>query len=175
MGTIWAPSYDIQLCHDDPHVDVEGIHNVDINASSHHKWKRWTSSLSSSKRTLLAIFRAGAVWTPTRRYSFRDPSKTVCKWCKHPRASMRHFWADCPHFAYERFSLEREYIIDPAWWGQQPRCLAKSGWITFGAHVDHLQRAILQVASCRLALFIMDRVHDDSNVHHLSGGVPGSL
>ena len=49
-------------------------------------------------------------------------------------------------------SLQEVYNIRPSWWGQQPRCTAKTGWITTAAHAEGSWRAALQVAACKLGI-----------------------
>jgi hypothetical protein len=140
--------------------DSEGIGNVDVDASSGPRWKKWVASLSGADRTLLTIYRAGASSTPTRRGGMMQSMD--CQFCGADFASLRHFWALCPRFLASRTRLEQCYSLDPGWWASQPRCTAKSGWITFDAHVEPARRADLQVAACKLAFDILKTVNTSS-------------
>jgi hypothetical protein len=136
-------------------MDSEGIDAIDLEAQSHPAWRAWSRSLTPTARTALAIWRGGAVWTPTRRWSRRRPEPARCPHCQAERASARHFWADCPRFEARRVELCTEYGMPMSWWSAQPRCTAKSGWITVAAGGPVARRAALQVAACRLGLYIM--------------------
>jgi hypothetical protein len=57
-----------------------------------------------------------------------------------------------------RRRLNDEYGIPGGWWGAQPRCTAKTGWIVLDAARTPERRAILQVAACRLGLAIVEEV-----------------
>ena len=102
---------------------------------------------------LLALWRAGAIHTPTRRW--RDDELTKCPHCYAAKASARHFWAECPHFAASREALQQDFGIPPAWWQQQPQVTAKLGCITLGAGVSTQQRALRQIAACSLGIEIV--------------------
>ena len=139
--------------------DAEGIADVDLEAQSDPSWTAWSRRLHDGDRQLLSIWRGGAVRSPTRRWSFHDRTgesgAAACPWCQAPFASSRHFWTECPRFAGARVALEREFDVSPDWWRTQPRCTAKSGWITLSAGPSVRRRAQLQVASCRLGLVIV--------------------
>ena len=137
--------------------DCDGFDSADIEASSSAAWQAWMHSLSSDDRTSLRIWRGGAVRTPTRRH-FRaggDMKLCACPFCGHARASARHFWQECPRLDAMRHELEVEYGILPAWWGAQPSCTSKSGWVTTRAHESPIQRARMQIAACRLGIAII--------------------
>ena len=68
--------------------------------------------------------------------------------------------------SFDRFSATRtdlctEFGIQANWWGQQPACTSKSGWITLGAHPKADKRASFQIAACRLGLAIMQAMPCD--------------
>ena len=113
----------------------------------------WRNSLSSFQSLLLRICRGGTVFTPTRRY---QENSGPCPFCKAPVPSMRHFWADCPRFQSVCASIMLEYGLDAAWFSQQPRCTAKTGFITFQASPSPQRREQMQVATCKLALAILE-------------------
>ena len=133
--------------------DYEGLLDSDIHAFSSASFVRWRNSLSSFQSLLLRIYRGGAVFTPTRRY---QENSGPCPFCKAPVPSMRHFWADCPRFQSVRASIMLEYGLDAAWFSQQPRCTAKTGFITFQASPSPQRREQMQVATCKLALAILE-------------------
>ena len=135
--------------------DSEGIDNVDIEAQSDPAWKSWCKRLVPEKQAFLDLWRAGAIHTPTRRWSWRDDEKTLCPHCGASRASARHFWAECPRFTACREALQQDFGIQPAWWQQQPRVTSKSGWITVGAGTSTEQRASRQIAACSLGIHIV--------------------
>eukprot|EP00959_Pyramimonas_sp_CCMP1952_P289586 6056830-Pyramimonas_sp.AAC.1 len=125
---------------------------VDIEASSHPDWSSWRRRLPPRKRFCLSVWRAGAAWTPTRRWSGQG-RLTACPWCGFDRASARHFWADCPRFLQARRALEEGPLAVPqGWWGAQPRVTAKSAWVTYHADPSPRRRAQLQLAAAQLAL-----------------------
>jgi hypothetical protein len=137
-------------------LDAEGVERVDIEAQSAKAWSSWVKGLTPQERKFLAIWRAGAIWTPTRRW-FRpgaSPLQTCCLFCGAEAASARHLWTVCAHFAAARRGLEREFQIEPRWWLAQPRVTAKSGWVTLEAGGDTRRRAQLQVVACRLGILI---------------------
>ena len=76
--------------------DLEGLEQADVEAGSRPAWKRFVAALPFEERTLLRIFRCGAIRTPTRRYRHAD--QTGCPFCCCPNASARHFWQDCSRF-----------------------------------------------------------------------------
>mmetsp|Transcript_65060 Transcript_65060/g.212038 ORF Transcript_65060/g.212038 Transcript_65060/m.212038 type:complete len:305 (-) Transcript_65060:172-1086(-) len=113
--------------------DYEGSPSIDLEAQSHALWRKWVGHLSDLQRSQLSIWRGGAVRTPTRRWAFRGRATEAlqkCLFCDCVRASARHLWAECPRFNVQRQSLELEYDFHRSWWGAQPRCTSKSGWIT---------------------------------------------
>ena len=139
--------------------DSEGLEQADVEALSHPTWKKWVKSLDEDDRRCLRIWRGGAIYTPTRRYSSRagqsEDVRAACSWCGHTRASARHFWQDCVHYEAIRCDLEVEYGIPKVWWRRQPRCTSKTGWITLSAARDAATRAAMQVAACRLGIAIV--------------------
>ena len=42
------------------------------------------------------------------------------------------------------------------WWLTQPRCTAKTGWVTRSCHAIPEERARLQVAACKLGILILE-------------------
>ena len=135
--------------------DSKGHLQIDLDAQSHGAWSKWRKNLSHQERSLLNIWRAGASWTPTRRY--RDAASMKCPYCQHPRASTRHFWSECPAFDTERHNLNNLHSIPADWWAQQPRVTAKTGWITYDAGEDVATRAHRQVAANKLGVAILLR------------------
>ena len=136
--------------------DSEGHRQIDLDAQSHGAWNKWRNKLSHQERSLLTIWRAGASWTPTRRY--RDIANATCPYCQHPLASTRHFWSECPAFDTERHNLNTLHSIPADWWAQQPRVTAKTGWITYDAGGDVATRAHRQVAANKLGMAILRRI-----------------
>ena len=65
-----------------------------------------------------------------------------------------------------RAELEAEFGIQVAWWGQQPACTSKSGWITLGAHPKADKRVSFQIAACRLGFAIMQALPCDDHRYH---------
>ena len=49
--------------------DEEGLDDIDTEASSHPLWKDYVRKLNFRMKAQLDIWRGGAVWTPTRRFS----------------------------------------------------------------------------------------------------------
>jgi hypothetical protein len=136
-------------------LDLEGVHEADVDAWSHPAFKKWRASLSPKDLGLLTIYRAGAVTSGTRaQHGAVDP----CRYCGHALPSMRHYWQECP-----RFHSAREEAADscesaffpPGFWAAAPRCTSKSGWITLSAHRSATSRALLGIAACKVALAIM--------------------
>lgn len=138
--------------------DAEGASRIDIEVQSSRLWKRWVRTLAGEDVWRLAVWRGGAIHTPTRRWGLRGPDvahRHACAACGFPYASARHFWAECPRFDADRAALQRDFRIPVCWWRQQPRCTAKSGWITAGAAATLERRAEMQVAACSLGLRIL--------------------
>ena len=54
-----------------------------------------------------------------------------------------------------RGELSAEYGIAEDWWGRQPRCTAKTGWVVLAAHIDIAKRTQMQIAACRLGIAIV--------------------
>ena len=84
--------------------DIEGLEQADVEAGSSPAWKRFVASLPYEERTLLRIFRCGAIRTPTRRH--RCVEQHACPFCMFPNASARHYWQDCMRFNVMRAELE---------------------------------------------------------------------
>jgi hypothetical protein len=66
-------------------------------------------------------------------------------------------------FSARRFEADRqrlcaEFAFDLGWWGRQPRCTAKTGWIIQSAAATVERRAVLQVAACQLGMLIAEVV-----------------
>ena len=140
--------------------DADGIGQADGEAGSSPVWKRFVASLTLDERTLLRIYRGGAIRTPTRRH--RCVEQRACPFCMSPNASARHYWQDCMRFNAMRAELEAEFGIQ-AWWGQQPACTSKSGWFTLGAHPKADKRVSFQIAACRLGLAVMQALPCDDH------------
>ena len=51
-----------------------------------------------------------------------------------------------------RARASRAWGVAPDWWAAQPRCTAKSGWITLAAADTVAQRARCQVAACTVGI-----------------------
>ena len=141
--------------------DDEGVDDIDLEASSSREWTEWKKKLSTESRRLLAIWRGGAVSTPTRRAFGREAAAsasplTACPWCAAEMASARHLWAECRHFNAMRAQLQREHHMQASWWQNQPKITSKSGWITLSAARSPQKRASLQVAACRLGIRICE-------------------
>ena len=142
--------------------DSEGARHVDLEASSHQTYPTWRKKLPPFDKTLLAIWRAGACSTPTRRHQgplFNDTGEALdvahCPHCGTHHCSARHLWAECPHFNQLRLDLQTEHNVPPEWWAAQPRITAKSGWVTLGAAETPPQRAALQLAACKLGIEVL--------------------
>ncbi len=141
----------------DPRNDEEGMGRIDIDASSQCVWAEWRRRLCSEDASLLAVFRGGASWTPTRR--FARPSQETeqhakCPWCAHSRASMKHFVTECPHFLGARQALEAEGV-PLGWWTAQPRVTTKSGWVCDCAGGSAEERARRQISVCKLGIQVL--------------------
>ena len=143
--------------------DTEGLDRADVEAGSSLVFRRFVASLSFCDKVRLRIYRCGAIRTPTRRH--RIAEQRVCPFCMFPDASARHFWQDCDRFSATRTALCIEFGIQATWWGQQPACTSKSGWITLGAHPKADKRVSFQIAACRLGLAIMQAMPCDDNRH----------
>jgi hypothetical protein len=142
--------------------DAEGSEDIDLAANLDPKIRRWSSRLSPEKASLWRIFRGGAMWTPTRRWSLgragEGPEETeTCRYCGHPRASARHLVVECDGTRQLREEVGRRYGIAAAWWHQQPRVAVKSGWITRSAARTYARRVQLVQAIGELAIEIMRR------------------
>jgi hypothetical protein len=142
--------------------DAEGIENVDMEAQSHPVWKKYLkeSNADPQRAMLLSVWRHGAIHTATRRWYRTDQCNahlTVCRLCGADLDSARHRWAECPGYADVRVQLSVAYGIGEGWWLAQPRCTAKSGWITLAAAITVEERACLQVAACKMGMAIMAR------------------
>ena len=136
--------------------DVEGIDDVDIEATSQKPWVRFYESLTRDQQSRLGIFRCGASATDTRRY--RDAERR-CRHCDDVVwPSMRHLVAECKKFSNFREQASEALGLNNRWWRNLPRVSSKSGWITFGAHRCPQRRSAMQVAICRLGLIILDTV-----------------
>ena len=131
-------------------LDAEGAKDIDPEASSQKPWKNWTAHLKPEEKLALEIWRSGAVKTPTRLRS-GEP----CRFCAHPYPSSRHWWAECPGLAEQRFRIGFNHGIPAEWWCAQPRVTAKTGWITYGAAATPGRRSELQVAACELGIEIL--------------------
>jgi hypothetical protein len=143
--------------------DAEGSGDIDLEANMDPKIRRWAARLPREKATLWRIFRGGAMWTPTRRWSFgragAGPADTeVCRYCGHPHASARHLVVECEGTRQLRDEIGRRYGIAAAWWQQQPRVAVKSGWITRSAARTRARRVQLVLAIGELATEIMHRI-----------------
>lgn len=132
--------------------DSEGVHEVDIEASSHRSWKAWVRSLSYDEEKLLRIFRSGATRTPTRRHR----EETFCPFCQALWPSLRHFWQDCPRFQERREFIQADHGLAANFWAEQPRVTSKSGWITHGASRLIGGRVGMQIAACQLGISILE-------------------
>ena len=133
--------------------DSEGVDKVDLEASSHCSWSSRRRSLAPEQQTLLAIYRACAVSTPTRRVGMG--LSTACPACHGVDASMRHFMIHWPAFDDFRSQLQREFNIHPGWWRLRPRITAKRGWLCTSAARTPDKRARLQMAVARLTIEFM--------------------
>ena len=144
--------------------DLEGLDRAAVEAGSSPAWKRFLAALPLDERTMIRVYRCGAIRTPTRRHRHAD--LTGCPFCSCPCASARHFWQDCGRFSAMRAELEAEFGIQAAWWGQQPACTSKTGWVTLNAHASSKQRVAMQIAACKLGLAIMQALPCEDFRHH---------
>ncbi|CAE8732099.1 unnamed protein product [Polarella glacialis] len=141
--------------------DAEGIDSVDVEAQSHHKWKQFLKENNADPHTamLLKVWRHGAIHTATRRWHKPGQCNAhlmVCRLCGAALDSARHRWAECPGYADVRLQLSVAYGISEESWTAQPRCAAKSGWITRMAAATVEERANLQVAACKMGMAVME-------------------
>lgn len=135
--------------------DSEGIGDIDIEALSCQHWKRWKDRLPAEDKRRLAVWRAGAVKTPTRDPRARGSG---CPWCDAQFASMRHFFAECTKFDQYSKELQGDHRILATWWALQPRVTSKTGWITLSADGCAARRAALQIPVTKLGLRIMEQL-----------------
>ena len=143
--------------------DFDGLDKVCVAASHCTRWKTFLKRHSSSDQHQLIRWRAGGVWTPSRRYYHSaTPQRAKCPWCSEPCASMHHLVAHCPHFAGAR---RRQAVIPIQGWSHLPRCLTKTGWTTYTVadEVEHRTAVLLAVASVALQV-----IHELAPLHHQS-------
>ena len=135
--------------------DCEGIDNVDLEACSSAKFRRYCNSLDSRQYSALVIFRSGAISTPTRRNRPDEHSNaTSCPYCGGARASARHWFVECSRFDNTRAQLEATHSIPHDWWHAQPRCTTKSAWITMRSARTLAQRVDRLIACSKLGIAI---------------------
>ena len=132
--------------------DVEGLGDADVELLSHPRWRAWKRSLCDQDACALAVWRGGAVLTPTRRWSQRCAHREACPWCPEPRASARHLFSECPRLEEARRQLQREHRLPAGWWASQPRALAKSGWLPRCAAASSERRVELLIAANKLGV-----------------------
>ena len=133
--------------------DFEGALEVDVEASCSPKWHKWVASLSPSDATLVSVYRGGAVWTPTRRY--RDARSLTCPLCHEKvRPSARHLWATCAALSVQRARIGADHRLLPSWWHKQPRCTAKTAWITTTAAATCRQRTEYAIAAGKMGIVV---------------------
>ena len=138
--------------------DYEGMPDVDIEASSSPRWKKFLAGLPPQDISAVNIYRGGAVWTPSRRFARTiHLGHAACPFCSAEVCSARHLWAECtePSIAAHRSDLSRKFAIPTVWWTTQPRVTAKTAWITFAAHPSPERRVDLQIAAASLAIKIV--------------------
>ena len=134
--------------------DCEGLLHADLHILSDSKWQAWVASLQADQRLYLRIYRGGAVTSPTRR-AHRPGETGICDLCGQEQASFRHYWAFCRHFHVHRQQLCERFSLDLDWFQAQPRCTAKSGWVTFSAAATAARRVDLQIATSILGIAII--------------------
>jgi hypothetical protein len=135
--------------------DAEGQYEVDVDANSNTIFTNWVDGLSQRQRSVLNVYRCGACKSPTRIANYTGHS--ACCYCDYGgHASMRHLVVECPHFAEARADVLRKHKTSNGWLRSQPRITTKSGWVTLHAAPTKKQRANLQVAICKLGLFIAE-------------------
>ena len=145
--------------------DAPGYDTIDIEASSHPIWSRWVKGLDSKRAAALLTRRYGLVITATR-IAHMCPhldAPLSCPYCDHGIGDARHLFVECRHFDAARARAATvaidlaapdndvdggmDFDLDPLWWSRQPRCTAKSGWITFASAPLPRERAAAQVAA----------------------------
>ena len=146
--------------------DREGSHLIDLPAQSDYYWRKWCNSLDDNQKRYLAIWRGGAIRTPTRRHSGAPHNNykpragsTIddlrCPYCPEQRCSSRHWWTNCPRFHDYRQQLCAEHEPDPSWWNAAWRVTSKSGWITTDLAQRRRVRVEMQIAACKLGVEII--------------------
>lgn len=138
-------------------VTLAARHQCLFEISSQKPWTKWRNSLSHRHTTLLNVYRGGAAGTPTRKANLTGSD--ICPFCKVDHASMRHLCACCPHFNSFRAELQHSFNLEHSWWLLQPRVTSKSGWITFVAGANTLERAQRQIAACLLGIQILETLN----------------
>ena len=162
--------------------DERGMNHIDVEAASHPLWTNFLKTLNFMQRTQLAVWRGGAIWTPTRRYMApndhrgdrrgqsqleeRHPPPTsrkarsaamACAYCGYKMASSLHLVAYCPKFLNVRTMHAR--MFDETATGDLftllPECTVKSAWVTMNAHPNPARRVELQIMIARLGLDIL--------------------
>ena len=140
----------------------EGIEECDLEVYSTMPWKRWRKGLSDKDASALNVWRGGAVRTPTRVF-FRgtplDDVYTHCRECGEERGSATHLFKECPKFGDLRAELARTHRFSLDWWSRQPRCTAKSGWVTYSAAPSAEGRTQCAIAACKLGIAIVNAGH----------------
>jgi len=133
--------------------DYEGSLDIDVEASCAPAWHKWVATLSVSDAALVSVYRGGAVWTPTRRY--RDARAETCPLCHvRVRPSARHLWATCAGLSAQRARIAAEHRLLPSWFQNQPRCTAKTAWVTCGAGPTFRKRAECAIASSKMGIAV---------------------
>ena len=115
------------------------------------------ASLCAELKSLLSIWRAGAIGTQTKRCENRavELDRMKCFMCgKQYYASARHLWAECDAFGMQRRVLEIKYKLPARWWQRQPMVTSKSGWVRLGAEAIVDRRCEMQVAACEMGLLV---------------------
>ena len=64
--------------------------------------------------------------------------------------------AYCPRYHNLRVTLVQEYNLDVAWFAQQPRSIAKPGFISFQASPFSQLHEQMQVVTCKLGISILE-------------------
>ena len=146
--------------------DREGNHLIDLAVQSDSNWCKWCNSLDDLHKCLLAIWRGGAIFTPTRRHSGAQDNNyqprlgstaadLCCPYCPEQLCSARHWWTNCPRFNNSRRRLCEEHELDNAWWNAAWRVTSKSGWITTDVSRNRRIRVAMQIAACKLGIEII--------------------
>ena len=130
--------------------DYEGLDNVDIHASHSKRWLKFFSYLSDSDKHLVARWRSGAVWTPSRRY--HTGTDGHCPFGCSTFGSMHHFVTECPRFHSRRL---RHPLMSAPGWASLPRCLTKSGWVPYSVSDYATQRVDILFATADVAVAVM--------------------